>query len=162
MPHLRSACDMRDSVAFEVVQHRRFMSCDVWLAWLRRKDEKMALFGKKQNYTTIQVKKRDVPDGLWLKCPTSGEICYKEEISANLEVCTKCGHHFNLPREKRIQMLSDEGSFEEWAGSITSVDTLGFTGRQSYVDKLEANQKKSGYSDAVTVGGCTLAGRISV
>ena len=122
----------------------------------------MALFGKKQNYTTIQVKKRDVPDGLWLKCPTSGEICYKEEISANLEVCAKCGHHFNLPREKRIQMLSDEGSFEEWAGSITSVDTLGFTGRQSYEDKLEANQKKSGYSDAVTVGGCTLVVMISV
>ena len=119
----------------------------------------MALFGKKQNYTTIQVKKRDVPDGLWVKCPSCGEIVYKEEISANLEVCTKCDHHFNLPREKRIQMLSDEGSFEEWAGSITSVDTLGFTGRQSYVDKLEANQKKSGYSDAVTVGGCTLAGR---
>ena len=59
-------------------------------------------------------------------------------------------------------MLSDEGSFEEWAGSITSVDTLGFTGRQSYEDKLEANQKKSGYSDAVTVGGCTLSRNIGL
>ncbi|HBO87727.1 MAG TPA: acetyl-CoA carboxylase carboxyl transferase subunit beta [Verrucomicrobia bacterium] len=119
----------------------------------------MALFGKKQNYTTIQVKKRDVPDGLWVKCPSCGEIIYKEEISANLEVCPKCGHHFYLPRDKRIQLLSDEGSFDEWAGSITSIDILGFTGRQSYVDKLEANQKKSGYTDAVTVGGCTLSGR---
>ena len=119
----------------------------------------MALFGKKQHYTTIQVKKRDVPDGLWVKCPSCGEIVYKEEVTANLEVCTKCGHHFNLPRAQRIELLSDAGSFEEWAGSITSVDTLGFTGRQSYVDKLEANQKKSGYSDAVTVGGCTLEGR---
>ncbi|MFL2860641.1 MAG: acetyl-CoA carboxylase, carboxyltransferase subunit beta [Pontiellaceae bacterium] len=119
----------------------------------------MALFGKKQNYTTIQVKKRDVPDGLWVKCPSCGDIIYKEEISANLEVCPKCGHHFYLPRDKRIQLLSDEGSFDEWAGSITSIDILGFTGRQSYVDKLEANQKKSGYTDAVTVGGCTLSGR---
>ena len=127
-------------------------------SWFR-KDEKMALFGKKQNYTTIQVKKRDVPDGLWVKCPSCGEIIYKEEISANLEVCPKCGHHFYLPRDKRIQLLSDEGSFDEWAGSITSIDILGFTGRQSYVDKLEANQKKSGYTDAVTVGGCTLSGR---
>lgn len=132
-----------------------FRECSSWF----RKDEKMALFGKKQNYTTIQVKKRDVPDGLWVKCPSCGDIIYKEEISANLEVCPKCGHHFYLPRDKRIQLLSDEGSFDEWAGSITSIDILGFTGRQSYVDKLEANQKKSGYTDAVTVGGCTLSGR---
>jgi len=119
----------------------------------------MALFGKKQNYTTIQVKKRDVPDGLWIKCPSCGEIIYKEEVSDNLEVCPKCGHHFNLPRDKRIALLSDEDSFEEWAESITSKDILGFTGRQSYVDKLEANQNKSGYSDAVSVGGCKLADR---
>ena len=119
----------------------------------------MALFGKKQNYTTIQVKKRDVPDGLWIKCPACGEIVYKEEVSDNLEVCPKCGHHFNLPRDKRIALLSDKDSFEEWAESITSKDILGFTGRQSYIDKLEANQNKSGYSDAVSVGGCKLADR---
>jgi acetyl-CoA carboxylase carboxyl transferase subunit beta len=119
----------------------------------------MALFGKKQNYTTIQVKKRDVPDGLWIKCPACGEIIYKEEVSDNLEVCPKCGHHFNLPRDKRIALLSDKDSFEEWADSITSKDILGFTGRQSYIDKLEANQNKSGYSDAVSVGGCKLADR---
>ena len=119
----------------------------------------MALFGKKQNYTTIQVKKRDVPDGLWIKCPACGEIIYKEEVSDNLEVCPKCGHHFNLPRDKRIALLSDKDSFEEWAESITSKDILGFTGRQSYIDKLEANQNKSGYSDAVSVGGCKLADR---
>ena len=119
----------------------------------------MALFGKKQNYTTIQVKKRDVPDGLWIKCPACGEIIYKEEVSDNLEVCPKCGHHFNLPRDKRIALLSDKDSFEEWAESITSKDILGFTGRQSYIDKLQANQNKSGYSDAVSVGGCKLADR---
>ena len=119
----------------------------------------MALFGKKQNYTTIQVKKRDVPDGLWIKCPACGEIIYKEEVSDNLEVCPKCGHHFNLPRDKRIALLSDEDTFEEWADTITSKDILGFTGRQSYIDKLEANQNKSGYSDAVSVGGCKLADR---
>ena len=120
----------------------------------------MALFGSnKKNYSTITVKKRDVPDGLWMKCPSCGEIVYKEEVTANLEVCTKCNHHFTLARQERIDLLSDEGSFEEWAGGIKSVDTLGFTGKQSYIDKLEANQKKSGWDDAVTVGGCKLGGR---
>ena len=120
----------------------------------------MALFGSnKKNYSTITVKKRDVPDGLWMKCPSCGEIVYKEEVTANLEVCTKCDHHFTLGRQARIDLLSDEGSFEEWAGGIKSVDTLGFTGKLSYIDKLEANQKKSGWDDAITVGGCKLGGR---
>jgi len=120
----------------------------------------MALFGSnKKNYSTITVKKRDVPDGLWMKCPSCGEIVYKEEVSANLEVCTKCGHHFTLARQARIDLLSDEGTFKEWAGGIKSVDILGFTGKQSYIDKLEANQKKSGWDDAITVGGCKLGGR---
>ncbi|QBG48187.1 acetyl-CoA carboxylase carboxyltransferase subunit beta [Verrucomicrobia bacterium S94] len=120
----------------------------------------MALFGgSKKNYSTITVKKRDVPDGLWMKCPSCSEIVYKEEVSANLEVCIKCGHHFTLPRKARIDLLSDEGSFTEWAAGIKSVDTLGFTGKQSYIEKLEANQKKTGWDDAVTVGGCTLNGR---
>jgi len=120
----------------------------------------MALFGSnKKNYSTITVKKREVPDGLWMKCPSCGEIVYKEEVSANLEVCTKCNHHFALARQRRIDLLSDEGTFEEWAGGVKSVDTLGFTGKQSYIDKLKANQKKSGWDDAVTVGGCKLGGR---
>ncbi|HEY5653068.1 MAG TPA: acetyl-CoA carboxylase, carboxyltransferase subunit beta [Pontiella sp.] len=121
----------------------------------------MALFrDKKKNYSTVTLKKKsDVPDGLWMKCPSCGEIVYRDEVAANFEVCIKCDHHFALPRQARINMLSDEGTFEEWAGNIKSVDTLGFTGKHSYVDKLEANQKKSGWDDAVTVGGCKLNGR---
>ena len=119
----------------------------------------MALFGSKKKYSTITVKKRDIPDGLWIKCPSCGEIVYKEEVSANLEVCTKCNHHFTLPRQARIDLLSDEGTFQEWAGGILSKDTLGFTGKLSYVDKLEANKKKTGWDDAITVGGCKLGGR---
>ena len=119
----------------------------------------MALFGNKKNYSTITVKKRDVPDGLWMKCPSCGEIIYKEEVKANMEVCTKCDHHFILPRQERISLLSDEGTFEEWAGEIRSVDSLGFTGKQSYIDKLEVNQKRTGWDDAVTTGGCRLGGR---
>ena len=119
----------------------------------------MALFGHKKTYSSITVKKRDVPDGLWMKCPSCGEIIYKEEVTANLEVCTKCDHHFILPRQARLDLLSDAGTFQEWADTIKSTDSLGFTGKQSYIDKLEVNQKKSGWDDAVTVGGCQLGGR---
>jgi acetyl-CoA carboxylase carboxyl transferase subunit beta len=120
----------------------------------------MALFGSnKKNYSTITVKKRDLPDGLWMKCPSCSEIVYKKEVEGNLQVCPKCAHHFALPRQARIDLLSDEGSFEAWAENVQSIDVLGFTGKQSYVDKLEANRKKTGWDEAVTVGGCTLEGR---
>ena len=119
----------------------------------------MALFSNKKKYTSITVKKREVPDGLWIKCPFCGEIIYKQQVTENLEVCTKCDHHFALPRQARIDLLSDPGTFKEWAGTIKSVDSLGFTSEQTYIDKLEANQKKTEWDDAVTVGGCRLAGR---
>lgn len=119
----------------------------------------MALrFGKK-NYSTVQVRKRDVPDGLWEKCPGCSEIIYTKELNQNLQICPKCGHHFTLSRNERIAMLADEGTFVEWDENMTSADPLGFTGKASYVAKLEANQKKTGYKDAVTCGAAKLDGR---
>jgi len=119
----------------------------------------MALrFGAKK-YSTVHVRKRDVPDGLWEKCPGCGEILYAKELEKSLQVCSKCGHHFPLGRLKRIELLADSGSFCEWDAGMTSVDPLGFTGKDSYVAKLESNRKKTGFNDAVTCGAARLDGR---
>ena len=119
----------------------------------------MALrFGKKK-YSSVQVRKRDVPDGLWEKCPGCNEIIYAKELEENRQVCPKCEHHFMLPRQERIDMFADEGTFVEWDAGMQSVDPLGFTGKDSYVAKLEANQKKTGCKDAVTSGAAELNGR---
>lgn len=111
----------------------------------------MALFGKK-NYSTVKVRKRDIPDGLWLKCPGCQEIIFKQELEENASVCPKCGHHFQMSRANRIKSLIEEGTFEEWDGNLYSVDTLGFTGTASYTSKLEENIRKTGYHDAITIG----------
>lgn len=111
----------------------------------------MALFGKK-NYSSVTVRKRDIPDGLWLKCPSCGEIIYKNQLRENLGVCGKCDHHFPLGRAERIAMLSEPGSFEEWDAELRSVDTLGFTGTASYTSKLEDNIRKTGHNDAISCG----------
>jgi acetyl-CoA carboxylase carboxyl transferase subunit beta len=119
----------------------------------------MALrFGKKK-YSAVQVRKRDVPDGLWEKCPGCGEILYAKQLEESQQVCSKCGFHFTLGRQKRIEMLADEGTFVEWDIDMLSVDPLGFTGKDSYVAKLESNQKKTGFKDAVTCGAAKLSGR---
>jgi len=111
----------------------------------------MPFFGKK-NYSTVKVRRRDMPGGLWLKCPSCTEIIFKQELEERANVCPKCDHHFELNREQRLALLADGGWEEEWDNNLFSVDTLGFTGVESYASKLEANVKKSGYKDAVSCG----------
>jgi acetyl-CoA carboxylase carboxyl transferase subunit beta len=111
----------------------------------------MPLFSKK-NYSTVKVRKRDIPDGLWLKCPGCQEIIFKQELDENASVCPKCGHHFQMSRADRIKLLIEDGTFQEWDGDLYSVDTLGFTGTASYTSKLEENRRKTGYHDAISIG----------
>lgn len=111
----------------------------------------MPLFSKK-NYSTIKVRKREMPDGLWIKCPGCGEIVFKQELESNFQLCPKCRHHFQMGRKERTALLLEEGSFEEWDSYLVSIDTLGFTGTASYVSKLSDNRKKTGYHDAISIG----------
>ena len=111
----------------------------------------MPIFGKK-HYTTVSVRKRDMPDGLWLKCPACEEIIYKKELAANHSVCPHCGHHFQLDRRERVELLTEPGSFEEWDAEMTSVDPLEFSGVSPYTEKLRSNMEKTGYRDAVSCG----------
>lgn len=111
----------------------------------------MPLFGKK-HYTTVKVRKRDIPNGLWLKCPSCTEIIFKQEIENALGICPKCGYHFQVSRKNRIAQLTEPGSFQEWDAELISVDTLGFTGTAAYKDKLQDNIKKTGYNDAISCG----------
>jgi len=121
----------------------------------------MPFFNQKKNYATVKVRKREMPDGLWVKCPGCGEIVFKQELEKNLKLCPKCKHHFQMTRKERLEMLLEPGSFQEWDENLVSVDTLGFTGTASYVSKLAENKKKTGYNDAITIGKGTM-GDLSV
>jgi len=115
----------------------------------------MALFGKKK-VTGVKVRKRDIPDGLWIKCPACSEMVFKQELAAALNVCPRCEYHFQLPRRDRIALLSEPGSFQEWDGGLASVDSLGFSGTASYAAKLKENEQKTGYHDAISCGRARL------
>ncbi len=104
-------------------------------------------------------RKKDIPGGLWIKCPGCTEMLYQQDLERNLQVCPACAHHFPMSRAERIAMFSDEGSFEEWDAAMESLDPLQFTGTDSYEAKLKSNQAKTGYKDAVSIGQATLDGR---
>jgi acetyl-CoA carboxylase carboxyl transferase subunit beta len=97
-------------------------------------------------------KKREIPEGLWTKCPKCSSMVFDKELDENLKVCTSCQHHFQIGSRERIHSLVETCTFEEMDAGMTSVDVLSFTGVASYVDKLEEYQKSTGLKDAVTTG----------
>ena len=109
-------------------------------------------FVKKSKLGTSKSKKRDIPEGLWTKCPKCVNLIYDKDLDENLKVCPKCQHHFPITARERINSLVETCSFEEIDAQMTSVDTLQFTGTATYLSKLTAYQKSTGLKDAVITG----------
>ena len=103
-------------------------------------------------------KKREMPEGLWTKCPGCSEMVHNIALEENLKVCSGCGHHFPMGSAERIALLLDEGSFEETDATMKAVDPLGFRGVATYEERLASYRKKTGLIDAVTVGSGTMGG----
>jgi len=117
----------------------------------------MAIF-KKPILRALGNKTREMPSGLWTKCPSCGEVIHNLALSENLQVCPKCDHHFNLGSRERIESLVDSDSFHEHDPSMSSVDPLGFKGVTTYADRLQSYKQKTGLVDAVTTGAAIING----
>ncbi len=113
-------------------------------------------FAKKPKLGSAKSKKRDIPEGLWTKCPKCSTMVFDKELDENLKVCPKCRHHFSIGARERIHSLVETCTFEEMDTDMTSVDVLEFTGVASYASKLEAYQKSTGMKDAVVTGICKI------
>ena len=111
----------------------------------------MALFGKPQ-YSTVTIKKKDIPKDLWTKCPKTGEIIYNRVLKENLMVVPNSGYHFPLKARDRIASMLDEGTFEEMDIGVYSLDPLEFNATSSYPEKLKQNQVKTKETDTVISG----------
>jgi len=117
----------------------------------------MTIF-RKPTLKFTEKKRREMPEGLWTKCPGCDEMVHHLAIEENLRVCPGCGHHFSMGAAERIASLLDEGSFRESDAGMTAVDPLGFKGVATYEDRLKTYRKKTGLIDAVITGSGTLEG----
>ncbi|MCB9833779.1 MAG: acetyl-CoA carboxylase carboxyltransferase subunit beta [Planctomycetes bacterium] len=104
-------------------------------------------------------KKKDMPGGLWIKCPNCDAMLFNKELARNLHVCTDCQHHFPISARQRVAMTVDEGSFHEESPDLWAIDRLNFVDKESYAAKLEKSMKKSGSSEAAIYGCCTIEGQ---
>jgi acetyl-CoA carboxylase carboxyl transferase subunit beta len=104
-------------------------------------------------------RKEGIPEGLWLRCPECEEMLFRKVVEEALHVCPSCQHHFRISARQRIDQLVDPGSFEEMFTDVVPADPIGFVDKKSYADRLVAEQKKSGNTDAVVCGRGFIKGR---
>jgi acetyl-CoA carboxylase carboxyl transferase subunit beta len=98
-----------------------------------------------------------VPEGLWVKCPSCARVIYNKDLVASVYVCPTCAHHFRMTAAERLRSLFD-GAWQEHDAGLASTDPLGFTDTKPYRDRLRASQAATGLLDAVIVGSGTLDG----
>ena len=110
------------------------------------------LFGFKK-----QASKNEAPSH-WIKCPKCQSLMYYKEVDALSNVCPKCAHHFRIDAKKRIEILADEGSFEEHDSNLAPNDPLKFVDKKSYKKRLDEAKSKTGRESSVISGSCTIEG----
>lgn len=111
------------------------------MVWFQRKEKGV-----------LTTEKKQIPDGLWLRCDQCSEILYRKELEKNLYVCFKCQYHFKIRSFQYLSIILDENSFVESDGHLKSVDPLKFKGLKKYSDQLKAAIKKTGLNEAVVIG----------
>ena len=99
-----------------------------------------------------------VPEGLWVKCSQCGEILQSKVLKDNLSVCPECSHHFRVGAADRIAMLTDEGSFDEYAEDLVSSDPLEFDDTKPYKARLRSAAGATGLRDAFVAGKAKIGG----
>ena len=111
----------------------------------------MAIF-KKRAIKAESPKKRDIPRGLFQKCPGCSEVVPEIELAQNQRVCPRCDYHFAQPAKERLQNLLDPDTFVEIDADLKSVDFLRFQGMATYKDRLKKYRESTGLLDAVISG----------
>ena len=105
------------------------------------------------------VRKTDVPENLWDKCPACGQMIFHRELEANLRVCTHCGHHMRIDVKRRLELLFDGGAYERVETPKVEHDPLKFRDRKKYADRLKEAQNKTEEQDAIVVAHGLVGGQ---
>lgn len=117
------------------------------------------LIDTKYHHTAAEEKEPAIPEGLWRKCNKCGQPIYVEDVTENHYVCPKCGGYFRIHAYRRIQMLADEDTFEEWDKEMEFFNPLNFPG---YEKKVQAAKEKTRLNEAVVTGKAMIGGQPAV
>ena len=109
----------------------------------------MAWFSRKDKNIAPSLGKKDIPGGLWIKCPSCSEIQYKPELKKNYSVCRYCDYHFRIKPSEYRDLILDMDSYTQLFTNVVSSDPLSFKAEKQYVDQLNIAKLKTGESDSL-------------
>jgi acetyl-CoA carboxylase carboxyl transferase subunit beta len=107
---------------------------------------------EKEGITTSTNEKKEIPEGLWHKCPKCKTVFPENEFEKSLHVCDRCGHHERIGSKEYFNILFDDGKFKELDANIVSGDPLKFSDTKEYTERVSSTIKKTGLKDAVRTG----------
>ena len=108
------------------------------------------------------VSTNDVPDNLWIKCKSCGQMIFHQEFEQAHNCCSTCGHHAPLPPEARFAMTFDDGKFDIIPLTPVNDDPLKFRDSRRYADRLKDTRGKTGLNDAIAVAHGKIGGHQAV
>ena len=117
--------------------------------------KKTRLHSGRKNYIDLGASRPEVPEGLLRKCNKCGGAIITEDVKNGYYICPKCGGYFRVHAYHRVEMIADEGTFEEWDQGLTTRNPLNYKG---YEEKLEGLKEKTGLEEAVVTGKISING----
>ena len=121
--------------------------------------KKTRIVSRIQSHSAIRASRPEVPEGLLRKCNKCGAAIIAEDVKQGYYICPKCGGYFRVHAYRRIQMVIDEGTFEEWNQDLIGGNPVNYKG---YPEKVQALQEKTGLKEAVVTGKGKINGRDTV
>jgi len=106
-------------------------------------------------------RKKDMPDGLWMRCEGCEKPVFKKAVEERLYVCPECGYHFRISARERLKMVLDENTFEEHDANLVAADPLGFVDSEPYPERIARHREKSGLKEAIITGCGRIRGRMA-
>lgn len=119
------------------------------MAWFLRSKENIS-----------ETQQKEMPDGLWTKCPACGEMIFKKELEENFFSCIKCNYHFRIGTKEYVDILIDNNTFNETNTNVVSSDPLNFVDSKPYKDRLKSSYETSGVNEALTTGTGKINGEL--
>jgi len=119
----------------------------------------MPWFKRSKQNIAEDTQHKELPAGLWEKCPSCGEIIHKKQLELNLWTCLKCDYHFRISSLEYIAIIFDKGSFKEMDKKMRSADPLNFVDTKKYTERISSTIKKLDLYDAIRTGIGKINGR---